>query len=291
MRFQKTLFAAGLLIASSAVAGTIVYGNNASFNGTETIEAFDLSTGAQVANFIVPNAVANRNGRGIAVVGTTIYYSNSDSGNVYKTNSVNHSDDGIAFTTNLSGIANIAFDGTALYVTGYNGTNNAYRYSLGGTLLQTVAGFGNSRDGFEVANNNLIANRGDGEHVYDLYKLDGTLSISAFIDVAAKVTNFAGITTGITFDGTNYIISNPDGFSGPTTKLLIFDASGNYVRTQALAGSPAGAAGLRLLEDLSSLGNIPTNPPVTATPEPVTFLLLGSGFAGIAMVRARSRKV
>lgn len=289
MRFLKTLFAAGLLTTSTAVAGTIVYGNNASLDGTETIEAFDISTGAQVANFIVPNLAANRNGRGIAVVGTTIYYSNASSGNVYKTNSVNHSDDGIAFNTNLNGIANIAFDGTALYVTGYNGTNNAYRYSLSGTLLQTVSGFGNSRDGFEVANNNLIANRGDGESVYDLFKLDGTMLTSAFIDVKAKVTGFAGITTGITFDGTNYIISNPTAFDATTTKLLIFDTSGNYVRSQVLAGTPAGGQG-RLLEDLSTLGNIPTNPPVTGTPEPVTFLLLGSGFAGIAVIRARALK-
>lgn len=281
------LLATSLMIANTAMASTIVYGTNASNAGAMSIEAFDLSTGAQISSFIVPNATANQNGRGIAVVGTTIYYTNSTSGNVYKTNTLTHSDDGVAFNTGLRGIANIAYDGTALYLTGYNGTNNAYRYSLSGALLQTVPGFGNSRDGFEVANNNLIANRGDGELIYDLYDLSGTLTTSDFINVQAKVPNFSGITTGITFDGTNYIIANSPGFSGPTSQLLIFNSSGNYLNTQTLAGTPPGNA-LRLLEDLSSLGNIPQNPP---TPEPASLMLLAAGLGGIALIRVRARKV
>ena len=169
---------------------------------------------------------------------------------MYKTNTVIHSDDGVAFDTGLNGIANIAYDGTALYLTGYNGTNNAYRYSLGGVLLQTVPGLGNSRGGFEVANNNLIANRDDGGKIYDLYNLSGMVTNSGFIDVMAKVPNFSGITTGIAFDGTNYIIANSPGFSGPTSQLLIFDSSGNYVNTRTLAGAPPGGAS-RLLAGAS----------------------------------------
>lgn len=271
-----------------AFAGTIVWGNNASFAGTESIEAFDVDTGAQLASFLVPNAAANLNGRGIAVVGTTIYYSNSTSGNVYLTNSVTHTDDGIAFSTPLNGIANIAWDGTAIWVTGYNGTNNAYRYTPTGTLLETVLGFGNSRDGFEVANDHLIANRGDGETTYDLYDLSGALVTSAFIDAAA-VPGFHGITTGVTFDGSDYIISNPDSFGGPTTRLLVFNSSGVYIKTQDLAGTPPGGA-LRLLEDLSSLGNIPSNPPPTGTPEPATLLLCGAGLVAVSFFRRRAAR-
>jgi len=289
---MNRLFAAvgvfALLLSSRASAGTVVWGNNASSAGTESIEAFDIDTGAQLASFLVPNSGSNLNGRGIAVVGTTIYYSNSSSGNVYVTNTVTHSADGIAFSTGLNGIANIAWDGTALWVTGYNGTNNAYRYTPTGTLLQTVLGFGNSRDGFEVANNHLIANRGDGENIYDLYDLNGVLQTSAFINAALAPGFVPGsITTGITFDGTDYIIANSPGFSGPTSKLLVYDASGNYIKTQTLAGTPPGGA-VRLLEDLSSLGNIPSNPP-SGVPEPASFLLLSAGLAGVAVLRARRK--
>jgi len=277
----------GLLFSGNGVlCETIVWGNNASVPGTESIEAFDIDTGAQVASFLVPNPGSNQNGRGIAVVGTTVYYSNSSSGQVYVTNTATHSADGVAFNTGLNGIANIAWDGTALWVTGYNGTNNAYRYTPTGTLLQTVVGFGNNRDGFEVANNHLIANRGDGENMYDLYDLNGVLQTSAFINAALAPGFVAGsITSGITFDGTNYIISNSPGFSGPTSQLLVYDVNGNYIKTQTLAGTPPGGAA-RLLEDLSSLGNIPTNP---LTPEPATFTLFAAGFAGIAVLRARRK--
>ena len=283
-------FAGSLLCASGASAATIVWGNNASAPGTESIEAFSLDTGAQFASFLVPNPGSNQNGRGIAVVGSTIYYSNASGGDVYLTNTRNHSADGVAFNTGLNGIANIAWDGTALWVTGYNGTDNAYRYTPTGKLLQTVVGFGNSRDGFEVANNQLIANRADGQNIYDLYDLNGVLKTSAFINTSLAPGFVPGsITTGITFDGTDYIIGNSPGFNGPTSQLLIYDSNGKYVRTQTLAGTPPGGAP-RLLEDLSSLGNIPSNPPPTpGAPEPASLGLLGAGVATGAILRARRK--
>ncbi len=89
----------------------------------------------------------------------------------------------------------------------------------------------------------------------------------------------------LTFDGTDYIITNPDSLSGPTTRLLVFDSAGNYIKTEALSGKPAGSP-FRLLEDLSSLGNIPQN----TVPEPATFMLFGAGLVGLIAIRARSRK-
>ena len=291
LKVISSLVISALFIINNAFAGTIVWGNNAAANGTQSIEAFDLSTGAQVASFLVPNASGNLNGRGIAVVGNTIYYTNSTGGNVYKTNSITHSDDGIAFNSGLNGIANIAWDGSALWITGYNGTNNAYRYSTTGTLMQIVLGFGNSRDGFEVANNHLIANRGDGENIYDLYDLTGVLQTAAFIDTS-KAPGFVrgSITTGITFDGTDYIIANSPGFFGPTSQLLAYDVNGNYLRTQTLTGTPPGGA-IRLLEDLSSLGNIPSNPPpTTGVPEPSTLFLVGIALVGVIRSRRHDCK-
>ena len=169
-----------LLLVPPAQASTIVWGMNASNNGSEMIEAFNLDTGAKVDGFLVPRD--NLNGRGIAVVGTTIYYSNSSEGKVFITDSVSHADMGVAFDTCnipqigcLNGIATIAWDGTDLWITGYNGSNNAYKVKPNGSWDGTVVGFGNGRDGFEVANNHLVANRGDGVGPYDLYDLNGNL--------------------------------------------------------------------------------------------------------------------
>lgn len=266
MAFALMVFSAGTEVG----AGTIVWGNNATF-GNVTLEAFDMATGNVVDQFLAPNLLARAdNGRGIAVVGTTIYYTTANRGEVFVTDSVSHADLGVAFNTGLNGVANIAWDGSALWVTGYNGTNNAYRYTPTGTLLETVLGFGNSRDGFEIANSHIIANRGDAVGPYDLYNLDGTLFQSAFI-----TTNFAP--TGITFDGTNYFVSDIY-----NNRIATYDGSGAFVGITTLGlPFPLTSSG-RLLEDLSSLGNIPDNPPPGAVPEPGTLLLLGTGLIGLA---------
>jgi len=265
----------GLALVAPGASAVIVWGNNASF-GNVTIEAFDLDTGALMQQFLVPNPVAvDGNGRGIAVVGTTIYYTVANSGDIYITDSNTHADLGTLVSTGLGGISCIAYDGTDLWITAYDGTNNAYKYDLSGNLVGTVLGFGNNRDGFEIAGNHIITNNGDAVGPYDLYDLDGNLVQAGFI-----TTNYQP--TGITYDGTNYYVS--DIFNNA---IEVFDSNGVFVRRQVLDG-PLPIFGQRLLEDISVLGNVINNPPPGGeVPEPGTLLLFGTGVLGFFGVRRK----
>src|SRR5437764_229986 len=147
-------------IAAIPIRAQIIWGNNASF-GNVTLEAFNLTDGTLVDQFLAPNPTARAgNGRGIVVVGTRIYYSTADSGNVYVTDVNTHADLGIAFTAPVSGIASLAWDGSDLWVVPYDGTNRAFQYTTAGALLKTVTLEGNPGDhydGFEIANGRIIA--------------------------------------------------------------------------------------------------------------------------------------
>lgn len=276
-------FMAALMLCSltgNAMASTIVWGNNASF-GNVTLEAFDMSTGAVVQQFLAPNPIAVQdNGRGIAVVGTTIYYTTANSGNIYVTNTTTHADLGILVDTGLSGIASIAYDGTDLYVIPYNNGTGVFKYTTAGALIgNLLPGFGgNSQDGFEIANNNILMNHGDAIGPYDKYDLAGNLIQANFI-----TPTFAP--TGITFDGTNYFVS--DIFNNA---IATYDINGTFI-SHTVLGLPLPQNGNgRLLEDLSSLGNVPNNPPPGSVPEPGTMLLMGAGIAGAILMRRRSQK-
>jgi hypothetical protein len=106
---SMTKLAAGFAIASAMAmltpfaAETIVWANDAIGNNS-TIRAFDSITGVLVNSFLAPNPAAQGHiGRGIAVVGSSIYYSVDDSGTVFLTNT-NGIDLSTAFATGLTGI-------------------------------------------------------------------------------------------------------------------------------------------------------------------------------------------
>jgi hypothetical protein len=259
-----------LIGSPTAKAGTVVWANNASL-GSPHIHAYDLDTGQNLADFAAPHPDASKgkaNGRGIAVVGQTIYYTLANSGSVYMTDTNSHSDLGIAFSTPLAGIGAISWDGSGLWVIPYVGlgffnahSDNAYKYSLSGALLQTVAltppgfnGFaGNTepRSGFAATPNGFVTDRGPSVP-YDAYDLNGNL-ITPFL-ITSQFRS-----SGIAFDGTNYIVSDV-----VNSALSVYDGNGVFIRMVPLSGAviPFG------LEGLSAV--VTSAPPVTAGPPAVT---------------------
>ena len=227
--------ALALLFACAANAQQFIYGNSAG-SGMYKI---DKNTGAVVAQ--CPQSKGN--GRGMVVVANTVYYTVANSGNVYKTNFGNCSDDGIAFAVpGAGGLSTIAFDGTNFWIGDYTGLNKAYYVSPGGALLNTITldsctGF---CDGLEFFNGKLISNRGDASATgYDVYALTGGAPLqSQFI----APTAFAG--TGIAFDGTNFYVS--DIFN---QKLQVYNGTtGAFIQTVTITGMTLA----NVIEDLSA---------------------------------------
>lgn len=279
----------------SLVQASTIWGTSASF-GNVNIEAFDTTTGLLISGqqFLVPNLTARSdNGRGIAVSGDTIYYTTANSGNIYVTNSVSHADLGILVKTGFSGIANVATDGKFIYANNYQSSSGIInKYNFDGSSAGTVtvgAGF-SGRDGFEVQNNSnldggattFISNRGDGQGPYDVYKSDGSLLISSFIDPSK---DGGSSVTGIAYDGLNYFVS--DIFKN---RLLEYSGTGTFLMAIDLSGNP-NTFTQRLLEDLSAVGNTIDNPPPNAVPLPAALPLMSSalGLFGLGALRRRNK--
>ncbi len=163
---MKRLLALSCLLAGSTLshADNLLYGNNAT-NGSPYVFQIDKTTGAVLNTY---SNLSGNNGRGVVVVGDTMYYTSAGTNSIYSYTLSTHTNNGAVFSiAGASGLSTIAYDGTHFYIGDYSGTNAVYEYTPTGTLISTLhlqncTGF---CDGLEYFIQNgvgsLIENRGD----------------------------------------------------------------------------------------------------------------------------------
>lgn len=231
--------------------------------------------------------VSTGNGRGVVLVGNTIYSTESGPGGnifggsnlIYKTDRTTGLPLGTITVSALpagAAMSTLAWDGTHFWTSEYLGGNHGYRIDTSGNIVKTITlGLaGSNMDGMEYFNGKLIVNRGDTVGPYDVYDLDGTVLQAAFI-----TPGYA--TTGIAFDGTDFFTSNIFG-----SALSQWDGTtGAFKNNIPLTG------GSFLIEDLSvdyALREDTGGNGGPVIPEPASMLLLSSGLLGMAGVRRKN---
>jgi len=259
------LFSLGCLSTASAA---VIYGNSAS-SGNNPIHIIDLATGNEIQRF---TGQSNGNGRGMVVVGDTIYYTVVGDPRIYKMNL----NTGVTFDSILTqnaSMSTIAYDGQYFWTSDYSGSNEAYQIDpVTGNNIKTInlSLAGSNMDGMEYFEGKLIANREDAGYVYDIYDLDGNVLDADFITTAYR-------STGIAYDGTDFFVS--DIFN---SAIEIFDGmTGAFKSRLELTGN-----GSFLIEDLSV--DYAERPDIDPDPDPVptpsTLLLMVPGLMFLSWV-------
>jgi hypothetical protein len=176
-------------------------------------------------------------------------------------------------------MSTLAWDGSHFWTADYSGTNRAFEIDpTTGNNINTItlANAEEFMDGLEYFNGMLIGNRCDACGVYDIYDLSGNVLTASFI-------NTGRASTGIAYDGTNFLVSN------------VFESSiGVYSGTTgaflSLINLTSQNQGGFLIEDLSvDYAQRVDTGGGGAVPEPATWGMMLLGFAGIGLAMRRRR--
>lgn len=287
MKTRLAIAALTLLTSTGYTAAQNLYGNNA-VEGTPYIFVMNLTT---MAVSTTVTTLSGNNGRGVVVVGNTMYYTSASTNNVFTYNLSSSTNNGSIFTVPSSsgGLSTIAYDGTNLWIGDYSGKSPgvAYLYTTTGNLLKTVT-LGScvvNCDGLEYflqggTTPRLISNRGDPVAPYDIYDTNGNLITAAFISPSNDSRS------GIAYDGTNFNVS--DIFNGKIEKYS--GTTGAFISTTAINGYPGGDP--PLVEDLSANYAITIPTGTSLAPAPSTWILMACGLlfilVTVTLLRRRS---